>query len=227
MDINSAQFQEELKNTVQFTDDVIAKYSLNYNPDSEVNRHIQMGLTRNQLIYGKRYCPCFFVTNNDEENRLCPCKPALSNEIPTKGSCHCGIFCSSDYQKQELIDEPQKTVSKEYNEILEKDYIDADELERLLNARNEGKIDFLLVDTREVIEYKNARIDGTDHLIPTTSFYHSIKQLDEKKDIPIVVYCHSGSRSDYCMRLMKKMGFKSVSNLDYGIMSYKGNIQRG
>jgi ferredoxin-thioredoxin reductase catalytic subunit len=27
---------------------------------------------------------------------LCPCTPALTNEIPTKGSCHCGIFCTNE-----------------------------------------------------------------------------------------------------------------------------------
>ena len=100
IDTNSEEFQIELELTKQFTDKVLEEHRLTYNPDSEVNESIQMGLTRNKLIYGKRFCPCFMVIGETpkeqetSENRLCPCVSALTNEIPSKGSCHCGIFCT-------------------------------------------------------------------------------------------------------------------------------------
>ena len=59
-----------------------------------------MGLTRNKLIYESKILPMFYGWQNtpaeqeNSDNRLCPCKPALTNEIIKKGSCHCGIFCT-------------------------------------------------------------------------------------------------------------------------------------
>ena len=102
IDTNSKEFINEFQVTKQFTDDVLLKHNLVYNPDEEVNKSIQMGLTRNQMIYGKKFCPCFMVIGQtpeeqeSNENRLCPCTPALINEIPSKGSCHCGIFCTKE-----------------------------------------------------------------------------------------------------------------------------------
>ena len=57
IDINSLAFQDELENTKEFTKDVLKKYDFVFNPDDEVNLSVQMGLARNMLIYGKRYCP--------------------------------------------------------------------------------------------------------------------------------------------------------------------------
>ena len=77
------------------------------------------------------------------------------------------------------------------------------------------------------MEWVSNRIKGTDYLIPTTSFYDALAQLMDKRKTPVVVYCLSGSRSAYCQRIMKDMGFKSVANLDYGISSYQGEKERG
>lgn len=238
IDIESLVFKNELENTKDFTKDVIKQYNLVFNPDDEVNESIQMGLTRNMLIYGKRYCPCFMVIeeNQNEKNRLCPCTPALSDEIPNKGSCHCGIFCTHQKAKELSLEMNKKEAivthfrgltKEECQELFNKEEINSIELEALLEAREKGAIKFNLVDTREWMEWISARIKGTDYLVPTTSFYNSIEELNDKKDIPIVVYCHSGSRSAYCQRIMENMGFKKVVNLDYGIISFRGEIIRG
>ncbi|MEF3192561.1 MAG: sulfurtransferase [Campylobacterales bacterium] len=234
IDPDSPEFQEELAKTVKFTDKVIAQFGFVYNPDREVNQSIQFGLTRNKLIYGKRYCPCFFVTQT-EEDRICPCKPALNHEIPNEGHCHCGIFCTPEWaaaqkaeeEMEEAVHQHSRGLTKaECERVLAKSQIDADELEALMEARDLGMVDFYLVDTREWMEWKGARIKGTDYLVPTTSFYEAINQIEDKTK-PVVVYCHSGSRSAYCQRIMKDLGFKSVSNLIYGIISWRGEIERG
>ena len=105
IDINSLAFQDELENTKEFTKDVLKKYDFVFNPDDEVNLSVQMGLARNMLIYGKRYCPCFMVVENENENenRLCPCVPALNSEIPKNGSCHCGIYCTKEKAHELLL----------------------------------------------------------------------------------------------------------------------------
>ena len=242
IDINSDEFQTELELTKQFTNKVLEEHNLVYNPDDEVNESIQMGLTRNKLIYGKRFCPCFMVIGETKEeqevsgNRLCPCVPALRNEIPEKGSCHCGIFCTNEkaleFAKDNNLHDAIATHSRgltkeECEKILAKEEVNAIELESLLEARDLGFIDFNLVDTREWMEWVANRIKGTDYLIPTTSFYDALAQIMDKRKTPVVVYCLSGSRSAYCQRIMKDLGFKSVANLDYGISSYGGEKERG
>jgi ferredoxin-thioredoxin reductase catalytic subunit/rhodanese-related sulfurtransferase len=242
IDINSEEFQIELELTKQFTDKVLEEHNLVYNPDDEVNESIQMGLTRNKLIYGKRFCPCFMVIGETleeqekSENRFCPCTPALTKEIPLKGSCHCGIYCTkekAEETKNELsmhdaIATHSRGLTKdECEKLLLKEEINSQELESLLEARELGFVKFNLVDTREWMEWVGTRIKGTDYLIPTTSFYHALERINNQKDIPVIVYCHSGSRSAYCQRIMLDLGFKSVANLDYGISSYGGERESG
>ena len=242
IDINSNEFQIELELTKQFTEKVLEEHNLVYNPDNEVNESIQMGLTRNKLIYGKRFCPCFMVIGKttieqeNSDNRLCPCVPALTNEIPSKGSCHCGIYCTKERAKEiekefnfhEAIATHSRGLTKEEcEELLKNEEINSLELESLLEARELGFVKFNLVDTREWMEWVGTRIKGTDYLIPTTSFYHALERINNQKDIPVIVYCHSGSRSAYCQRIMLDLGFKSVTNLDYGISSFGGERESG
>ena len=242
IDIQSEEFQQEYAKTVAFTDKVCAQFGFVYNPEDEINESVKTGLARNKLIYGKRYCPCFMVEGTTKEeqqaadNRTCPCKPAIEHEIPNDGHCHCGIFCTPEYASKHAIEESAIQAShthsrglskEECMELLHQDAIDSDTLEALLEAREIGLVDFILVDTREWMEHKGERIVGTDFLVPTTSFYQAISQIDNKKDENIIVYCFSGSRSAYCQQIMKSMGYNKVTNLAYGIVSYKGKTQSG
>lgn len=103
IDLNSKEFLDELEKTKKFTSKVCDSFNYVYNPNEEVNITIQQGLTRNKLIYGKRYCPCFMVIGKNKEeqkkvdNRVCPCTPGTKIEIPNDGKCHCGIFCTKEH----------------------------------------------------------------------------------------------------------------------------------
>jgi len=242
IDMNSPEFRAELEKTEAFTDKVCAQFGFDYTPLTEVKESIQQGLTRNKLIYGKRYCPCFMVIGNTPEeqakagNRLCPCTPALTIEIPQKGQCHCTIFCTPEHARElaqeESMEEAAHThsrgLSKEECEVLmKKDQLDGSELEALLDARAQGCVTFNLVDTREWMEWISNRIKGTDFLIPTTSFHTALSQLSGQEHIPAILYCYSGSRSAYCQRILKHMGYKTVLNLEYGIMAYDGECESG
>lgn len=242
IDINSEEFQLEFNHTIKYTNEVLEKFNLVYNPDLEINESIQKGLTRNKLIYGERFCPCFMVIGDtleeqkqNGENRLCPCTPALQKEIPTNGNCHCGIFCTKE-KATELLNQNHLHEAVANHNGLSKDEcealfsqgeINSTELEALLEARKAGVFKFNLVDNREWMEWVRNRITGTDFLVPTTSFYQSIEQISSQKDIPTVVYCQSGSRSAYCQRVMLDLGFKKVVNLDYGISYFQGEKERG
>ncbi|NPA81771.1 MAG: ferredoxin-thioredoxin reductase [Epsilonproteobacteria bacterium] len=104
VDMSSDEFLQELEKTKKFADKVCKQFGWVYNPNEEVNEGVLMGLTRNKMLYGKRYCPCFMVIEEDgkyksSDDRICPCKPAIEKEVPEEGKCHCGLFCSPDYAK--------------------------------------------------------------------------------------------------------------------------------
>ena len=242
LDVNSEEFQNELEVTKAFTDKVVEQFGYAYNPEADVNESVQQGLTRNKLIYSKRFCPCFAVQGETKEeqkaanNRICPCKPAIEEEIPNDGKCTCGIFCTPEFAAQcaqELeIEEATHTHSRGLNQqecevLLAKENIDSDELEALLEAREEGTIKFNLIDVREWMEWVGARIKGCDYLVPTTSFYNAMGQIEDQKDTPAVVYCHIGSRSAYCQKVMRDMGYKTVANLAHGIVAFQGEMLSG
>jgi len=243
IDMNSDEFQAELEKTWSFVDKVNNQFGFVLNPNEEVNEGVAMGLARNKLTYGKRYCPCFMVIGETPEeqkaadNRICPCKPALEKEIPEDGKCHCGIFCTPEYaQAQTMHDEIEEIVhqhsgglTKEQAEILLKEeQLDGDELEALIEARDLGMIHFTLVDTREFMEFQMGHIVGTDVLVPTSQFYAKVEEmLAGKKEEAIIVYCHSGSRSFQVQHAMKSLGFEQVSNLRPGIIGFSGEMQRG
>ena len=44
-------------------------------------------------------------------------------------------------------------------------------------------MNFPFVDTREWMEWVNIRIKGTDFLVPTTCFYNSLEQINDKKRV--------------------------------------------
>jgi len=236
VDPQSEEFKLELIKTIKFTDKVVSQFGYAYNPDALINEGIQMGLTRNKLIYDKRYCPCFFVTGDKEEDRICPCKPAIEHEIPNDGVCHCQIFCTPEYAATKAKNDELEAVTHEHSRgltktecetLLHKNDIDTDELTSLLEARELGMVDFNLVDVREWMEHQSGHIKGTDALVPTTSFYNSLQEakLDQAKSL--IVYCHVGSRSAHCQRILgEKENFKSISNLIHGISGYRGEINR-
>ena len=241
IDINSDIFQAELEKTWRFVKKVNKEFGFVQNPDEEINEGVAMGLARNRLIYGKRYCPCFIVQGENEEerkkanNRICPCKPALEKEIPNEGVCHCGIFCTPEYAKQKVIEKSaeeeahshSRGLTKEEAELLiKKEQLDGDEIESLLEARELGMVDFKLIDVREPMEYQMGHIKGTDELLPTTKFYDWIENLIKREE-NIILYCHTGSRSYQVQHILKAQGKENVGNFTYGIISYPGEIVKG
>jgi len=101
VDFNSPEFKEEEKKTKKFVQKVADRFGWTISPEREIYDAIVMGLTRNRLMYGKRYCPCF-IPMGDKGDRICPCKPAINEEIPNNGVCHCGIFCTSQWAEEYL-----------------------------------------------------------------------------------------------------------------------------
>ena len=240
IDMNSPEFIAEMEKTIKFTDKVCNQFGWVYNPQEEVNEGVQMGLARNKMMYGKRFCPCFMVEEVDGkpqsvDDRICPCKPAIEKELPEDGKCHCGIFCTPEFAAQQRIElgmeeavhNHSRGLSKEECETLvNKSELDGDELVALIEARDLGMVNFTLVDVREHMEWQMGHIKGADKLVPTSSFFQSWEEANLAKDANIIVYCHVGSRSAHVARILTDMGYSKIGNLTNGIVSYTGEIER-
>jgi len=241
IDMNSPEFQAELEKTIKFTDKVVNQFNWAYNPHVEINEGVQMGLARNKMMYNKRFCPCYMVEEVDgvyksSDNRLCPCAPAIEKEIPQEGVCHCQIFCTPEYAASLTKSEEIETVTHQHSRglstqecefLLQICNIDTDELTSLLEARELKMVNFKVIDVREWMEWQSGRIEGVDILIPTSTFFQTLNEAGLNNDDNIIVYCHVGSRSSHCQRILTDMGFTKVSNLVHGIVGYNGKIVRG
>jgi len=113
------------------------------------------------------------------------------------------------------------------NEMLSRDVIQSEDLETLLQARENGKIEFLLVDVREDDEYNAGHLKGVDMLKPISVFQEWAESLfSEAKDKTIIFTCRTGARSGQVQNVFKSNGHTRVINHAGGIMSYRGNIER-
>lgn len=91
--------------------------------------------------------------------------------------------------------------------------IDVAELSRRLAAGSPMQ----LVDVREPFETQIAQIDGSE-LIPLGSLEQSLDRI--RTDVPVVVYCHHGVRSDRAAEFLRQHGLRNVQNLDGGIDAF-------
>ena len=112
-------------------------------------------------------------------------------------------------------------------QLLKKKDVNSEELTQLLTAREEGKIDFMLVDVREQMEYDIAHIKGVDLLKPTTSFQEWGKDVfTQAQDKTIIFTCRTGSRSGQVSSVFTKSGHKNAINHYGGIVTYRGETER-
>lgn len=111
-------------------------------------------------------------------------------------------------------------------QLLQNQQMRTDELETLLEARKNGEIDFTLIDIREVFEYTNSSIEGSDLLIPTSVIQGHLDKFEELKDKPVILYCRTGTRTGNVMNALHNMGYQNIVHLNGGILSYRGKTLR-
>lgn len=75
----------------------------------------------------------------------------------------------------------------------------------------------LIVDVREPSEFASERIEGSV-LVPLSQFADRHAELP--KDRPLVMQCHSGSRSSSATMFLLQRGWTDVRNLDGGIAAW-------
>jgi phage shock protein E len=101
-----------------------------------------------------------------------------------------------------------------------KNQLSIESLKKMLEDRKYGKDDFLLVDVRELDEYNDRHIEGTDYLVPMSDFEKNLKTLENFKDKKIVLYCRASRRSLIAQKKMYELGFNNVYNMLTGIIGY-------
>jgi thioredoxin len=78
----------------------------------------------------------------------------------------------------------------------------------------------VLLDVRTQMEFKNGHIKNSGQL-NYYSFDFKKKLLLLPKDEPIYLYCNTGYRSEKAARYLVENGYKSVYNLQHGIMDWE------
>lgn len=111
--------------------------------------------------------------------------------------------------------------------LLDKSSIHSEELEELLKERKEGKVDFILVDVREQMEYDHGHIKGVDLLKPTSTFQSWAQDfINDNLDKTVIFTCRTDNRSGQVQQVFRQNGMKKVINHSGGIVSYRGEIER-
>ena len=79
--------------------------------------------------------------------------------------------------------------------------------------------DKTLLDVRTAGEVASGVIEGAMNIdYNSDNFEAEVEKLD--KENPVFIYCKSGGRSGSAMEILKQKGFKTVYNLDGGIMAW-------
>ena len=106
--------------------------------------------------------------------------------------------------------------------------VSSTELETLLEQREAGEIEFVLVDVREQMEYDHQHLKGVDILHPTSTFsLWGEEFFNQNQEKTVIFTCRTGSRSANVQRVFEQNGMKSVINHQGGISTYRGVTQQG
>jgi len=81
-------------------------------------------------------------------------------------------------------------------------------------------VDQVLIDVRTEKEYQAGHLEGAKNInFMGSDFEAGLAELD--KDTPVYLYCRSGKRSAAASKKMKALGFKSITDLQGGILNWQ------
>jgi adenylyltransferase/sulfurtransferase len=102
--------------------------------------------------------------------------------------------------------------------------ISATDLKRMLDEREAGTRDFMLIDVREPGEYEIVNIPGAV-LIPKGQFLDGSVLSKLPTDKPVVLHCKSGVRSAECLAVLKGAGFADSQHVGGGVLAWVNQIE--
>ena len=83
--------------------------------------------------------------------------------------------------------------------------------------------DAVLLDVRTPQEYQEGHIPESKN-VPLQQL-DNIVSVAKNKDIPLFVYCYSGSRRRQATGILQRMGYSKVNNIG-GIAAYSGKVEK-
>jgi rhodanese-related sulfurtransferase len=89
-----------------------------------------------------------------------------------------------------------------------------------LIEENSGNPDFVILDVRTPEEYAEGHIENAINMnFYEDAFPEELESLDMDKTY--LIYCRSGGRSGSAFKMMKKLGFRNVYNMEGGILRWR------
>jgi adenylyltransferase/sulfurtransferase len=146
-------------------------------------------------------------------------------QVKIRKDPNCAV-CGENPTVTELIDYEAfcGTISEEAAEAAKDSTISVVQLKEMLDAREAGDIDFVLIDVREPNEFEIVSIDGAV-LIPKGQFLDgsALEQLPSDKQI--VLHCKVGGRSAEALAVVKGAGFSDAIHVGGGITAWVHQIE--
>ncbi len=146
-------------------------------------------------------------------------------KIKMRKDPNCAI-CGANPTVTELIDYEAfcGAVSDAAVEAIVDSTINVRQLNEMLQARERGEKDFVLIDVREPGEYEIVNIPGAI-LIPKNEFLMGDALTKLPQDKQVVLHCKSGVRSAEVLAVVKNAGFKDAIHVGGGVLAWVSQIE--
>lgn len=138
---------------------------------------------------------------------------------------HCAV-CGVNPSVTELINYEAfcGSISILASEAARDSTISVRDLKSLLDARDRGEDDFVLIDVREPIEFEIVAIPGAI-LIPKGDFLDGSALSDLPTDRRIVLHCRVGGRSAEALAVVEGAGFSDAVHVGGGVLAWVNQIE--
>ncbi|MEZ5115107.1 MAG: adenylyltransferase/sulfurtransferase MoeZ [Candidatus Nanopelagicales bacterium] len=146
-------------------------------------------------------------------------------QVKVRKDPHCAV-CGENPTVTELIDYEAfcGTISEEAAEAARDSTISVLELKEMLDARERGDRDFVLIDVREPNEAEIVTIPGST-LIPKGEFLNGSALERLPHDKQVVLYCKVGGRSAEALAVVKGAGFADAIHVGGGVVAWVTQVE--
>jgi molybdopterin/thiamine biosynthesis adenylyltransferase/rhodanese-related sulfurtransferase len=146
-------------------------------------------------------------------------------QVKIRKDPNCAV-CGPNATVTELIDYDAfcGTISEAAADAAMGSTISVFDLKNMLDERERGDRDFLLIDVREPHEYEIVSIDGAV-LVPKGEFLDGSALAKLPQDKPIVLFCKVGGRSAEALAVVKGAGFNDAVHVGGGILAWVDKIE--
>ena len=146
-------------------------------------------------------------------------------QVKIRKDPNCAV-CGDNPTVTELIDYEAfcGTISEEAAEAARDSTISVVQLKAMLDEREAGNRDFVLIDVREEVEWEIVQIPGAT-LIPKGQFLDGSALANLPTDKQIVLYCKVGGRSAEALAVVQGAGFTDAIHVGGGINAWVAQIE--